>query len=68
MPSNRRKTRAAPLIRCHPLTASKLGAVPLRQPADAQKLGPACIPIRGHDGSCWAWPIEREFLAAIERR
>ena len=54
MPSDRRKTRAAPLIRCHPLTASKLGAVPLRQPADAQKLGSACIPIRSRDGSCWA--------------
>jgi hypothetical protein len=68
MPTDRRKTRAAPLIRCHPLTASRLGAVPLRQPADAQKLGPACIPIRSHDGSYWAWPIEPGFLTAIERR
>jgi|UPI0004AF67DC hypothetical protein len=68
MPSDRRKTRAAPLIRCHPLTASRLGAVPLRQPADAQKLGPAYIPIRSHDGGCWAWPLESGFLAAIERR
>ncbi len=68
MPTDRRKTRAAPLIRCHPLTASRLGAVPLRQPAEAQKLDLAYIPIRGHDGSCWAWPMERGFLAAIERR
>ena len=68
MPVQPPKTRAAPLIRCHPLTASKLGAVPLHQPADARKLGSACIPIRGHDGSCWAWPLEREFLAAIARQ
>ncbi len=63
-----RKPKTAPVIHCHGSTAVALGAVRLKHPDDARKLGPAWFPVRGHDGSYWAWPLEREFLAAIERQ
>jgi hypothetical protein len=40
----------------------------VRNAAEAKRLGHACIPIRGHDGSRWIWPIEQAFREAIERR
>jgi len=68
MPDRSPKPATAPTLRCHAHTASALGAVPLREANDAKKFGPAFIPIRGHDGTLWAWPIEAAFLAAIERQ
>jgi hypothetical protein len=68
MSQRSRKPVTAPLIHCHPSTAAALGAVRLRHPAEARRFGPAFIPVRGNDGSCWAWPVEQGFLAAIERR
>ena len=62
------KAKTAPVIACHGSTAAALGAVLVRHRDDARKLGPACIPIRGSDGSYWMWPLERGFLAAIERQ
>ena len=57
-----------PLVACHARTAAALGGVLLRHPDEAQRFGPAFIAVRGHDGSCWAWPLERALVAAIERR
>jgi hypothetical protein len=68
MSKNPSKSRTAPVIACHSSTAARLGAVLVNHPADAKKLGSACIPIRGHDGSRWVWPLEQGFLNAIERR
>jgi hypothetical protein len=68
MSKNLSKYKSAPVIACHSSTAARLGAVLVRNAAEAKKLGHACIPIRGHDGSRWAWPIEQGFLEAIERR
>jgi hypothetical protein len=67
MSQHARKPRTAPIIQCHASTAAALGARLIRHPAEARRLGPAWFPVRGHDGSCWAWPLERDFLAAIER-
>jgi hypothetical protein len=55
-------------MECHARTAAALGAVPLRHPGEVHRFGPAFIAVRGHDGSCWAWPLEKAFVAAIERR
>jgi hypothetical protein len=68
MSKNASKAKTAPVIACHSSTAAALGAVLVKHPADAKKLGSACIPIKGSDGSYWMWPLEREFLAAIERQ
>ena len=68
MNKNASKANTAPVIACHASTAAALGAVLVRHRDDARKLGPACIPIRGRDGSYWMWPLERDFLAAIERQ
>jgi hypothetical protein len=67
MSSNASKAKTAPVIACHSSIAAALGAVLIKHPADAKRLGHTCIPIRGHDGSCWLWPLERDFVAAIER-
>lgn len=64
---SRKYDKLAPVVRCHTSTAVALGAVMVRRSTDARRLGHACIPIRGHNGSCWLWPLEKEFLAAIER-
>jgi hypothetical protein len=61
------KAKTAPVIACHSSTAAALGAVLIKHPDEAKKLGHACIPIKGSDGSYWMWPLERDFLAAIER-
>jgi hypothetical protein len=68
MSKNISKAKTAPVIACHSSTAAALGAVLVRDRDDAKRLGPACIPIRGNDGSYWMWPLERAFLAAIERQ
>jgi hypothetical protein len=68
MSKHRSKSSTAPVIACHSHTAARLGAVPERNAAEAKWLGHACIPIRGHDGSRWIWPIEQGFREAIERR
>lgn len=68
MSKNLSKSNTAPVIACHGSTAARLGAVPVRNAADAKRLSHAGIPIRGHDGSRWVWPIEQGFLDAIERR
>jgi hypothetical protein len=62
------KSNTAPVIACYSGTAARLGAVPVRDATEAKRLGYACIPIRGHDGRLWVWPIEQRFLEAIERR
>jgi hypothetical protein len=67
MPENSSTPRTAPTIRCHESTAAALGAVLISHPSDTRKLGLAWIPVRGHDGSCWAWPLEQGFVAAVER-
>jgi len=67
MPKHSSMPRTAPTIRCHGSTAAALGAVLIAHLSDIRKLGPAWIPVRGHDGSCWAWPLEQGFVAAVER-
>jgi len=68
MSKNLSKPNTAPVITCHSSTAARLGAVLVRNAADAKRVGHACIPVKGHDGSRWVWPIEQGFLNTIERR
>ncbi|WP_147707372.1 hypothetical protein [Microvirga massiliensis] len=63
-----RRPATAPSLQCHASIAAALGAVLLRHPDEAQRFGVACIPVRGHDGSCWIWPLEASFVDAIQRR
>ena len=67
MSSNASKAKTAPGIACHSNIAAALGGVLIKHPSDAKGLGRAGIPIRGHDGSCWLWPLERDVVAAMER-
>lgn len=64
--SNRKQTRGAPVIRCHPATAAFLGAVRVDE-RRARRAGDASIPVRTSDGARWLWPIEDELRNAIER-
>ena len=57
----------APLLRCHPRTAIFLGAVEIKDAAQARRVASPAISLRTHDGACWLWPVEPGFRAKILR-
>ncbi len=62
------KPAIVPLIQYHAYTAAARGTVLVRQALVVQRVGPALIPIPGHAGSCWLWPVEHALVTAIERQ
>ena len=63
--SERSPTNNVRVLRCYSTTAAALGAVPLKSAEDVRSFGPACISVQVQDSTCWLWPPEEQFLAAI---
>ena len=60
--------RGPPLLTCDARLAAFLGAVAIRGPAQQSRSEQPCIAVRARDGTCWSWPLEAGFRAAIMRR
>lgn len=64
----KRKTESqAPVIACDPKLAAFLGAVRVNEPRDLRRVPGPAMPILARDGSCWLWPVEEGFRAAVAR-
>lgn len=63
--AKRKRVSQAPVIACDPKLAAFLGAVRVNEPCDLRGVPGPAMPIRARDGSCWLWPIEDGFRAAI---
>lgn len=68
MTGKNHKGAVAPIVTCDPKLASFLGAARLSEAAAPHAFGDAAMPVVATDGSRWIWPLEPNFVAAIERQ